>query len=68
MGKKTIIIIIENTEPELIPIIPESAIGFLVVPCIIAPATARQAPTIMSAIILGILMFLIIVSLKFSSL
>lgn len=67
-GKKVIIITTPKTEPEDIPIIPESAIGFFVVPCIKAPAIARLAPTKISAIKRGSLIFLTITSLKISSL
>ena len=48
-GKNAIISITANIEPALIPIIPESAIGFLVFPCITAPETESETPTIISA-------------------
>ena len=39
--------------PEVNPSNPGSASGFLVIPCIIAPETARAAPTTMAATSLG---------------
>ncbi len=39
--------------PALIPRIPESASGFRVTPCIIAPLAAKAAPIRISPIVLG---------------
>ena len=48
-GRKAIISTMANTEPALMPMMPESAMGFFVFPCITAPATASETPTIISA-------------------
>ena len=49
-----------NVAPWVIPITDGSAIGFLVIPCIIAPDTAKNPPTKTPARALGILTSLII--------
>ena len=41
-------------DPALIPRSPESARGFRVIPCMIAPAQANAAPTMIQPMVLGI--------------
>lgn len=52
-GKKANAIETANAEPDVTPIIEGSAKGFLVIPCMIAPDTANNAPTSAAAAVLG---------------
>ncbi|MNJ73362.1 hypothetical protein D3C77_701480 [compost metagenome] len=52
-GMKIMHTVTANTEPSDTPIIEGEARLFLVIPCIIAPDTARKAPISMAPITLG---------------
>ena len=52
-GRKARAIAIKKADPAVTPIMEGSANGFLVIPCIIAPDTARAAPTHTAAMARG---------------